>query len=288
MKIKKIWQLFLDACHYWSEDRATTLAAALAYYTVFSLGPLLLIAIAIAGLVFGRRAASGEILQQFGSVLGQNSAKQIQYMLQRINKPYTGIFSTIIGLIILLIGASSLFAELQYSLNKIWRAPTKSPGIKHVVKQRLWSFTMVLTIGFLLLVSLILSSLLSAFIKFVSSHFAFAAMIGEGLNFIVSLVVITLLFATIFKILPDIEITWGEVWLGSFITALLFNIGKFILGIYFGMSHISSAYGAAGSLIIILVWVYYSAQIFLFGAELTKAHALQQGRKLVQDEQRKM
>jgi membrane protein len=275
MNPKEILPILKKAGSDWMEDQAPTLGAALAYYTVFSLAPLLIIAIGIAGLVFGPEAAQGQIFDQLRGLLGEASAKSMQDMVENANaKPATGIFATVIGVVTLLFGASGVFGQLQTSLNTIWGVqPKPGRGILGIIQDRILSFGFILVVGFLLLVSL----LLTAAIALVGEWFGG---IGPGmetfaqiLNFVISLGLITVLFAMIFKFLPDAKIAWHDVWIGAFITAALFTVGKFALGLYLGKSGVGSTYGAAGSLIVLLLWVYYSSQILFFGAEFTQVYA---------------
>jgi membrane protein len=265
----------------WWEDNAPRLGAALAYYTLFSLAPLLIIVIALAGLIFGRDVAQGYIVTQIQGLVGPEGAGAIQAMIESARKPATGILASLFGLTMLLIGATGLFTELQSALNTIWEVPEKAKaGLLSLLKNRLLSFTMVLGMGFLLLVSLVVSAALAAAGSFLSSIIPSVVVVGELLNLVVSLVVITLMFAMIFKYLPDVTIAWNDVWIGAVATALLFTVGKSLLGLYLGTSSVASAYGAASSLVIILIWVYYSAQIFLLGAEFTQVYSTLRGSRL--------
>jgi membrane protein len=273
--MKKYGQLLMQAFQYWREDNAATWAAALAYYTIFSLAPLLIIAITIVGFAYGQQAAQGQIISQLTNIIGYNSAQEVQSLIQSIYKSYSSIFSPVISIIILVFGATGVFSELQNGLNTIWKAKQDFRGIKAIIKHRFLSFAMVLAISFLLLISFIITTLLSIFSNYVSSHLAIAINVGKFLDFIVSFGITTLLFGMILKILPDIYLRWKEVLIGAMITALLFTIGKFILGHYLSVSRMTTMYGVAGSLIMILLWVYYSAQIFFFGAELSKAYSMQ-------------
>ncbi|ASQ46045.1 YihY/virulence factor BrkB family protein [Legionella clemsonensis] len=273
MSLQLSWRLIKETIAGWSKDRVSTLAAALAYYTIFSIGPLLIICIAIAGLVFGKEAIQTQVLHQIENMFGSGSAKQIQTMLMHAFEPTTSLLAQIIGIIILLFGAAGVFSELQNGLNKIWHVEARAAkGWLGMIKDRFWSFTMVLGIGFLLLVSLLLTVLLTAMSDFLSQFLPGGALLGLMLNFLISLGGITVLFAMIFKILPNVDLRWRDVWLGAFITTLLFTVGKFLLGIYLGSSNIDNGFGAAASLIIMLIWVYYSAQILFLGAEFTKAY----------------
>ncbi len=272
--MKKIIELLKNAGNEWVDDNASTLGAALAYYTIFSIAPLLVLAVSISGLAFGQKAAQGEITQQIEGMVGHQGAEAIQTMLQSANQPSAGAWATALGVVTLLIGASTVFGQLQFSLNTIWGVTTR-PGraVATIVRQRLLSFGMTLVIAFLLLVSLLLTAGLAAAQKFLSGYFPLLESAGMLITFLVSFVVITVLFALIFKLLPDVKIPWRLVWFGAAVTALLFSLGKQLIGLYLGRSAVASGYGAAGSLVIVLVWIYYSAQIFFFGAELTKVHA---------------
>ena len=274
MNSKEIFAILKKAGSDWMEDQAPTLGAALAYYTVFSLAPLLIIAIAIAGLVFGQEAAQGQIFEQLRGLLGEASAKAMQDMVQNANaKPATGVVATLIGVVTLLFGASGVFGQLQTSLNAIWDVePKPGRGILGLVRDRILSFGFILVVGFLLLVSLLLTAAVAVVAQWFGMRPAMEAL-AQILNFVLSLAVITLLFAMIFKFLPDAKIAWHDVWIGAFITALLFTVGKFALGLYLGKSGVGSSYGAAGSLIVLLLWVYYSSQILFFGAEFTQVYA---------------
>jgi membrane protein len=257
----------------WSEDKAPRLGAALAYYAAFSIAPLLVIAIAVAGLVFGEEAAQGQIVSQVRGLIGDEGAAALQSMIEKAGRrPDAGIAATLIGIGTLLFGASGVFGELQDSLNTIWGVkPRPGRGLFGLLKDRFLSFAMVFGIAFLLLVSLVISAALAALGK------VGGAFIAEGplhvLNFVISFAVITGMFAAVFKFLPDIQIEWQDVWLGAALTSLLFSVGKLAIGLYLGKTSVASAFGAAGSLVIVLVWVYYSAQILFLGAEFTKTYA---------------
>jgi membrane protein len=282
MNLKSYLPLLKAAFSEWLEDNSPRMGAALAYYTVFSLSPLLIIVIAVAGLVFGQEAAQGQVVAQLQGLLGQDTAKAIQEMIKNADKPSSGIIGSLAGLITLLVGATGLFGELHDALNTIWEVPPKEGrGLVGLIKDRFLSFTMVLGIGFLLLVSLTVSAALAAFGQFLNSILPSLTAVGHVLNFVVSFGVVTLLFAMIYKYLPDVEIAWNDVWTGAAATALLFTVGKFLIGFYLGNSGVASAYGAASSLAVLLVWVYYSAQIFLFGAEFTHVYAGKKGSQLV-------
>lgn len=284
IRIKTIFQLLREAFQEWQQDKASLLAAALAYYTVFSITPLLVIAIAIAGAVFGQEAARGEILAQINSLVGTQGAQAIETALANANQPQLSSAASIISIVILLIGASGVFAQLQEALNTVWNVQAKTNGgIWLFIRKRLLSFGMVLAIGFLLLVSLILSAMLSGISKLEINILPGFTSLWQLLNFAISFGFITLLFALIYKYLPDVKIRWKDVWIGAAITALLFTFGKFLIGLYLGRGSLGSAYGAAGSLIVFLAWVFYSAQILLFGAEFTQVYARKYGRRIRPD-----
>ena len=282
--MKGLIELFKQTIQEWSEDKAPRLAAALAYYTVFSLAPLLVIVIAIAGLVLGREAVQNQIVQQIGGLIGTDNASAVQTMIAGASQRGSGIVATIIGVVTLLFGASGVFGQLTDSMNTMWEVQSKPVnGILGFIKSRFLSFTMVLGIGFMLLVSLVLSAALSALGAFMNGLFpGFETLMGI-LNFIISFGVIMLLFALLFKFVPDAKIAWKDVWLGAAVTALLFTIGKFAIQLYIGRSNFASTYGAAGSVIVILLWVYYSAQILFFGAEFTQVYANKYGSRVAPD-----
>jgi membrane protein len=282
MKAQAIWVLLRDAFYSWFDDKAPALGAALAYYTVFALAPLLIIVIAIAGLAFGQEVAQGHILSQIEGLVGENGAKAVQAMLDSARQADAGIFASIFGVVMLILASTGVFVQLQDSLNTIWRVvPKPGRGIRGILRDRLLSFVMVMGIGFLLLVSLVLSAALAALGKFFNYLLPVPEAVLHIINLIVSFGVITLLFAMIYKILPDAKISWSDVWIGAAVTSLLFSLGKFFIGLYLGKSSLTSAYGAAGSFVIILVWVYYSAQILLYGAEFTFIYAIKYGSRIV-------
>lgn len=278
---KAVWALLKDTAAEWSRDEAPRLGAALAYYATFSLAPLLIIAVAITGLVFGPEAATGQIVGQIQGLVGQDTATTIQAMIAKSNQPATSIIASVIGIVALLFGASGVFGELQQSLNAIWDiGPKPKRGLLATVKDKFFSFSMVLGTGFLLLISMVISSVLAAMSNIVMGLMPGWGVITQIINFIISLVVITVLFALIFKYVPDAKIAWADVWSGAALTALLFTIGKALIGFYIGYSSLSSTYGAAASLVVILLWVYYSAQILFFGAEFTQVYANTYGSRI--------
>lgn len=274
MQTSDIVPLLKETYQEWSEDKAPRLAAALAYYTIFSIAPLLVIVIAIAGLALGDDAARGAISQQIQGLVGRTGAEAIEQMIQGASQREAGIVATVIGVVTLLFGASGVFGALQDALNTIWEvAPRPGMGWVETVKQRFFSFTMVLGTGFLLLVSLVVSAVLAGVVKYFQGALPGADVLWQVVNFAVGLAVTTLLFALIFKVVPDAEVGWGDVWIGAAATALLFSIGRLLLGLYLGQSSFGSTYGAAGSLVVVLIWIYYSAQILFMGAEFTQVYA---------------
>ena len=279
---RTLWHLIKEAAADWSHDRAPRLGAALAYYTVFSLVPFLVVVIALIGLVLGQEAAQSAILSHIATLVGDQSAAAIKDMIQRADQPSTGLVATGLAVVTLLFGASGVFGQLQDALNTVWGVePKEGRGVWGFIKDRFLSFVAVLGTGFLLLVSLILSSALAAFGKWFSGLLPLPEALLHLFNFVLSFVVVTGLFALIFKVLPDARVAWRDVWVGALLTAALFTIGKYALGLYLGKSNVASAYGAAGSLVLILVWVYYSAQILLYGAEFTQVYANRVGERIV-------
>lgn len=275
MKIQSAFGLLKQTANEWLEDQAPMLGAGLAYYTVFSLAPLLIIAIALAGFFLGPEAAQGRIFDELRGLLGNESARAMQDIVASASdKPSTGVFATIVGVVTLLFGASSVFGQLQLALNTVWGVkPKPGRGILGFIRTRFLSFGFIIVIGFLLLVSMMLTVTISFIVEWVGGMSETAEMLTYSTNFVLSFGIITLLFALIFRFLPDAKVAWRDVWIGAAITALLFSFGKFGLGIYLGAGAVGSSFGAAGSLIVLLVWVYYSAQILLFGAEFTQVYA---------------
>ena len=279
---RTIWHLLKRTISEAGEDKIPRLAASLSYYTVLSLSPLVAVAIAIAGFAFGREAAEGQIAQQLQSVLGAQASEAIQTIVSHAHRTGTGVLSAVVGGVVLVIGASGVFGELQDSLNTIWEvAPQPNRGFKGMVKDRFFSFTMVLGVAFLLLVSLVISAALSAVGQWFSGAFAGSEAVWHVINIVVSLAVIAALFALLFKIVPDVTIAWKDVWIGAAVTAVLFVLGKFLIGLYVGKAAVASPFGAAGSLMVIVVWVYYSAHILFLGAEFTQIYARECGSKIV-------
>lgn len=262
----------------WVQDNAPHLAAAIAFYSVFSIAPLLILTVSIAGLVFGEQAARGEIFNQIQHWTGANGAILIQAMINSAVSSASGVMATFLAVIFLLIGASAVFVELKGSLNVIWRVTDKSAsGLKGFIRARIFSFVMILVLGILLMLSIVLGTALSIAANLFKELVANSHFFLRAGDILISLLVASLLFATTYKILPDTEVEWGDVWIGSVTTAVLFTIGKYLIGLYLAHSSTASVYGAAGSLAVFLLWVYYSAQIFLFGAELTAVYARRYG-----------
>jgi membrane protein len=279
--MKRIFALFKQTWTEFSDDKAQRLGAALAYYTIFSLGPILLIAVSIAGLVFGKEAAQGRIGDQLKGVFGAEVATQLNTMILNADKAKTGTIAMIVGIVTLLFGAAGVFGQLKDALNTIWNVEEKKGGgIMHTIRTRFLSVAMVLGVGFLLLVSLVIDAAISAMGGWISARFPAGETLFQALQLIVSLGVVTFLFAMIFRYLPDTRVEWRDVWLGAGFTALLFVIGKFALGLWLGKGSVGSAYGAAGSLVILLVWIYWSAQILFFGAEFTQVYANTHGSRI--------
>jgi membrane protein len=276
--ISNAWRWMKEIVDSWVKHHAPRLAAALAYYTLLSIAPLVVIAVAIAGLVFGESAARGQISSQIGAIVGENAAKGIEAVIANAHSPASGAASTIVGVVVLLLGASGVFGELQSTLDAIWDVePKPGRGVWGTVKDRFISFTMVLGVAFLLLVSLVVSAALSATGHFFERALPGGEVVWQILNFFISLGVVTLLFALIFKVVPDADIRWGDVWIGAAVTAALFSVGKFALGLYLGKSTVTSSYGAAGSFVALAIWVYYAAQILFLGAEFTRVQARHRG-----------
>jgi membrane protein len=257
------------------------MSAALGYYTIFSLAPLLVISVAIAGLVFGRKAAEGAIIGQIQGFIGENSAHAIQAMIESAQRPTHGFIAGMVGLLVLFWGASNVFTEMHDALNTIWDVDENAQsGIWNLVKTRFLSFGLVLAIGFLLLVSLLLSAGLAGLGKYAETRLGVPAAFFHVIDFVVSVVVISTLFALIFRVLPDLKVPWGDVWNGAVLTSVLFTVGKFAIGFYIGKSVATSAYGAAASLVVVVTWIYYSALILYFGAEFTHVFSNEVGSKI--------
>lgn len=277
---KQIWGLIRETFVQWEEDQASRLAASLALYTLLSIAPLIVVAIAVAGLVFGDEAARGQLSHQLAGVVGEQAGRAIEALIDNAHAPSAGIVGSVIGIAVLLFGASGVFGELQVALNQIWNVKQRGGrGLRGVLRDRFFSFSMVMGVGFLLLVSLVVSAVLAT----VTTHFANLVpwpALWHGLNALVGLAVSTVLFALIFKVVPDAKIAWRDVWVGAFVTACCFGLGKGALAWYVGRSATVSPFGAAGSLVALTVWVYYSAQILFLGAEFAQVYATRFGRRI--------
>jgi membrane protein len=265
----------------WWKDDVPRLGASLAYYTLFSLAPVLVVAIAIGGLIFGPEAVRGEIVGQIQGLLGREGAEAVQAMLEGASRPSSSMAATAAGIITFFLGATGAFLELQNSLNAIWRVKPRADSsfFQALVVQRLISFGLVVAMGFLLATSLLVSAGLAAIHTYMGNAFPGVVVLWEALNVVVSLGVITVLFALIYKVLPDVRLVWADVWIAGLVTAGLFTIGKLLIGMYLGTTGVASTYGAAGSVIVLLVWVYYSAQVILLGAEFSREYVSMFGRR---------
>jgi membrane protein len=279
MTPSQIIRLIKAAASSWVDDYAPSMGAALSYYTLFSIAPLLLIVISVAGLVFGEDAARGEIFAQLSEFMGNEAAAAIQSLLRSVNQPAQSRLGTLIGVGLVLIGATTVFAELQNAMDRIWHAPErgKPTGIWNFLRTRLLSFGMILSIGFLLMVSLVMGAVLAALGRWWTPYFTGWELVAQALNLVIGFGFTLLAFAMIYKTMPRVKIDWRDVWIGATVTAVLFTIGKFLIGYYIGKSGVVSGFGAASSIVVVLLWVYYSAQIFLIGAEFTRAYAYMYG-----------
>jgi len=279
--LKSLFDLLKTTATQWSEDKASRLGAALAYYSIFSLAPLLFVVIVLAGIFLGDQASARHaVIQNLGTVIGADASRQVGQMVVGANKQSSGVLASIIGIVMLLLGASGVFLQLQGSLNTIWKVkPKPGQGIWAIIQQRFLSLSMVFGAGFLLLISLLLTAILKAIVNSMSAYLPMAGAL-QIVTFIVSFLVITLLFVMIYEVLPDADIRWHDVWIGAVITSILFLIGQAALSWYLGTQSTKSVYGAAGSLVVLLLYIYYSAQIVLFGAEFTYVYANRYGSKI--------
>jgi membrane protein len=285
LKASRAWQILKETATGWDEDNVARLAASLAYYTLLSVAPLIILAVAVAGLAFGEDAAREHISGELASVVGSGAATAIQSIAKNAHTPGSGILSVVVGVVVLLFGASGVFGELQSALNTVWDvAPKPGRGVWGLVKDRFFSFTLVVGVAFLLLVSLLVSAALTWVGQVFASSLPGGATVWQILNFCISLAVVTALFGVMFKTLPDVNIKWREVWVGAAVTAGLFTLGKFLLGLYLGSAGVSSAYGAAGSIVALVIWVYYSSQVLLVGAEFTEVYARLSGARITPNE----
>ena len=272
-----VWNLLKETLVNFMKDKALSHGAAIAYYTVFAIAPMLVIVIAVAGLIFGEKAAQGAIADQLSDLMGKEGAQGVEALVRSASNRNAGLAATAVGFGTLILAASSVFVEMQSALNAIWKTKARHPSFRAFVRARAASFGLVATVGFLLLVSLVASTAISALDKYIDHFFPSGHLLFQGINFVVSFTLISMLFAAVYKVLPDKRIAWNDVLIGSVSTSFLFTIGKSLIGLYIGSSAVTRAYGAAGGLIIVLLWVYYSAQIFLLGAEFTKAYAERHG-----------
>ncbi|MBO1079208.1 YihY/virulence factor BrkB family protein [Roseomonas haemaphysalidis] len=273
-RLRKGWWLTKQTVLGFLEDEALSRGAAIAFYTVTSLAPVLIIAIAIAGVAFGEEAARGAVVAQLGGLMGTAGAEVVQGIIRSAADPKAGLMASVLGLVTLLVTASGVFGEIQASLNKIWKAEVTGVTVSSLLRARALSLGLVATLGFLLLVSLVVSALLSGLRESLDSELPGIATVVRVANIFISFGLISALFAAIYKVLPDRKLEWRDVIVGAIVTAILFNLGKTVIGLYLGRSAVGSTYGAAGSAVIVLLWIYYSAQIFLLGAEFTKAYAM--------------
>ncbi len=275
--MKKLMPLFKETFASWNAHKGPQMGAALAYYTAFSLAPLVVLVVGLVSLFVDQSMARAQLVAEISSLVGKEGGSTVESILVHSGKQEAGFWAAILGFVVLLIGASGVFAELQDSLNTIWEIPPRSRPWLALIRERLLSFAMVFALGFLVLVSLVLSATITALGTYMKGWMPGTEAFWESANSLISLVIVTLLFAALFRFLPDVKVPWRDVWTGAIMTAALFVLGKFLLGLYIGHSAFASSYGAAGSLVIVLVWVFYSAQIFFFGAEFTRAFARQHG-----------
>jgi membrane protein len=270
----KVWALLKETGKDFVDDNATSLAGSLAYFTLLSLAPLIVIALAIAGLAVDQEATRDQLSEQLGAVVGPQGASAVDAIVENARTPSAGIVSSVLGVVVLLFGASGVFGELQSALNKIWEVePKPGRGLWGTIRDRLFSFAMVMGVAFLLLVSLLLSTALAAVGRFLEQSLPGGEPLWQVVNFVLSLSIVSALFAVTFKVVPDAKVRWRDVWMGAVVTAFLFSVGKFLIGLYLGKSSVASSYGAAGSLVLLVIWVYYSAAILFLGAEFTQVYA---------------
>jgi membrane protein len=282
---KKTWPVIKATFSEWGTDKCPRLGAALSYYTVFSIAPVLIVAIAIAGFFLGHEAAQGRVVDQLTGLIGRESAEMLQSAIAKAGSHKAGLWASILGLVTLLVGATGVMIELQDALNTVWKVlPKPGGGWRRFVRARILALALVLSLGFLLLVSLVMSAGLEGFSKWAGGYLPKWVALGYVLNYVVSIGVIALFFALIFKALPDAKVAWKDVWIGALVTSLLFHIGKYLIALYIGRASVASTFGAAGSLAVLLVWIYYSSQILLLGAEMTRAYSNRYGSRVVPDE----
>jgi membrane protein len=287
MSPKQIWRVLKESFGEWNRDNASRLAAALAYYTIFSIAPLLILVIAISGLFFDATSVREQLMGQIQALVGTDGADFLRSVLDNANQPgeQSGWVASAISVGLLILGATGVLTQLQTALNVVWNVKAKPElGFWGVLRKRALSFGMLLGIGFVLLVSLMLSAIVAGFSSYLNNLAPGLDAAGQLLSFLVSFGVTTFVFALIYKFVPDVNISWGDVWFGGIVTALLFSLGKTLIGLYLGNNSFGSTYGAAGSVVILLVWVFYSAQILFFGAELTQVYARRYGSRITPNE----
>lgn len=277
------WRITTRAGRLWLECNAFSYAGSLGFYTLFSLAPTVIIAVTLIGFVLGQEAAHGQIVTQLEGVMGEEAAAAVEQAVRRSRLDQSGLVPTLLGVGALLVGATTVFAQMQFSLNTIWgvAARPNRNSLLAFLLSRVFSLTVVLAIGFVLLVSLLLGVALRAMLYFADQYVPVSALVAESMESLMSLALVSLLFATIFKVLPDVLLGWRDVWVGAVVTALLFTLGRYGISVYLGYTATASAYGAAGSVVLILLWVYYSSLILLFGAAFTRMHLDARGKALV-------
>jgi membrane protein len=281
VNLKAVWRVTVQTVSNWTNVNPPHLSAALAFYTILSLAPLLVIFVAIAGFVLGRQAATGQIVEHIQNVAGPAAAKTIQTVITHMTRGHAGLIATVTGGIVLLFSASGVFGELRDSLNRIWRVPTPGSGLTGMVLYRIIAFSAVLGAGLLLLILLVATTFIHVAAKYFASILPLPGTLLEAANFIITVAIVTLVFALLYKLIPDVRINWHDVWIGAAVTALLFTIGKFLIGLYLARATTGSAYGAAGSLVVFMLWLYYSGQIFFLGAEFTRIFSERHGSRAV-------
>ncbi|KRA01253.1 YihY/virulence factor BrkB family protein [Achromobacter sp. Root565] len=274
MAIKEFYALVKQTVTNWLDDYAPSMGAAIAFYTVFSLAPLLIIVIGIAGFFWGREAAQGQLLDQVSALVGPEGGKAVESVVLGAQEPAQGIAATVISLVMLAVGATTVFSELQSALDRIWKVNAqKQSGIWALIRARPLSFGLILTLAFLLVVSLVVSTVLAALGSWLGGDIPGWGMLLQAVNAAITLGILTLLFGMIYRFMPQVPVAWRDVWAGAFVTGVMFEIGKFLIGLYMAKASVASSYAAAGSLVIVLIWVYYAAQVFLLGAEFTRVNA---------------
>jgi membrane protein len=269
----RVWELLQETYSEWNKDNAPQLGAALAFYTIFSLAPILVIIIAVVGYFLGKESVQIYVLNELSQFVGRDNAINLMNMVKASYEPGSGLRATLIAIALMLIGSTTIFVMLKDALNTMWGVKPYNNGLLQVVKDRLLSFSAVLLVGFVIFLSMLASSILAALANFLETFYAIPLIFFRIGDFFLFLILLTFLFAILYKVLPDATIAWKDVWVGSAVTALLFMVGKFLLGLYIGRSSVSSVYGAAGSFVVVLLWVYYSAQIIFVGAEFTQVYA---------------